>query len=338
MRCFDDLDGSPTEKCMVKDVFNDLQYYDSCKKGKVCTTIEREALIDTDDYDFDLEDIFKYGETANYGVCAPLPYGGFEGAVCGDNAECFSYNCDGTSCGEPKEFCKMHSECKKGQYCDNKVTSTDGKTPIQPTYQCKDLITSGCLYDYQCPPLQLCHLSSFDSIYPIGSCKKIGSVDGQVSGSSSSVIKLNLLCKSGYSIKGYCVTEAKYNCVTEEGSIKTEKDSYKGGNYCRPSLLDGSLIPIVSDESIKAFQEYTKEVNDVDAKPDKKHANYGTIRYHYDKSKLKETLTKALYYELNKEDDETAECLLDYVKQVTLSGEKINFSKILVLTFALLLI
>jgi hypothetical protein len=335
MRCFDDLDGSPTEKCMVTDVFNGLQYFDSCKKGKVCVPAE---IIENSPTPSELPIYLKEGETANYGVCAPLPYGGFEGAVCGDNAECFSYNCDGTSCGEPKEFCKMHSECKKGQYCDNE-DYTDGTKNFDPTYQCKDLSSSTCYDNYMCPPLYLCHYSYPTNSY-VGTCKKIGSISGdtQVATETSS-LKLNLLCQSGYSVKGYCVKESTINCVTGEGKLITnKKENDYEDDYCRKSLLDNSNIPKVTTDSIKAFQEYAKEVDDIEVKPDKKHANYGYIRYHYDKSKLKELLTKAIYHELNNEDDETAECLFDYVKQVTLSGEKINFSKILVLTFALLLI
>ena len=75
----------------------------------------------------------------------------------------------------------------------------------------------------------------------------------------------------------------------------------------------------------------------VEVKKDKKHANYGYIRYHYDKKKLKEKLIKAIYHELTKDDD-TAECLLDVVKQLQLSGEKIKFSSLLVSTFAVLLL
>ena len=62
------------------------------------------------------------------------------------------------------------------------------------------------------------------------------------------------------------------------------------------------------------------------------------IRYHYDKKKVKEALIKAMYPELRDENDETAECLLDVVKQLQLSGEKIKLSSLLVFAFALLLI
>ena len=107
---------------------------------------------------------------------------------------------------------------------------------------------------------------------------------------------------------------------------------------CRNSLLDNSLIPTVSDKSISAFKNYVNELNDVEVKKDKKHANYGYIRYHYDKKKVKEALIKAMYAELDDENDETAECLLDVVKQLQLSGEKIKLSSLLVFAFALLLI
>ena len=135
MRCFDDLDGSPTEKCYVKDEFNKLRYYDSCKNGKVCTEAE---TVDFGEGNFDLDD----EDEANYGVCAPVPYGGFEGSVCGDNAECLSNNCDGTKCGEPAEFCKMHSECEKGKYCDNEDYSNETNT-FEATYKCTELSKEG---------------------------------------------------------------------------------------------------------------------------------------------------------------------------------------------------
>ena len=45
-----------------------------------------------------------------------------------------------------------------------------------------------------------------------------------------------------------------------------------------------------------------------------------------------------MYPELNDDNDETAECLLDVVKQLRLSGEKIKLSSLLVFAFTLLLI
>jgi hypothetical protein len=347
MRCFDDLDGAPTEKCYVADMFNGLQYYDSCKNGKVCTLARRIV-------NFNIPGSLDFisGETANYGVCAPLPYGGYEGAVCGDNAECFSNNCDGTSCGAPKEYCKMHSECEKGKYCNISTvsyhTDTTPKT-IQPTNKCDDLRKKDgdCIEDYQCPPFYLCHRYEArikDSI-AYGKCKKIGSIDNEFVGYGYS-----MLCKSGFEYRGYCVKESTINCVTKSGGLKFYKTgidvSLDNGlilddirdDLCRNSLFDGSPIPKVNDKSISAFKKYLDEVNEIDMDPEKKHANFGTTRYHYDKKKVKEALVKAMYYELDNEDDDQAECLLDVVKQIVLSGEKINFSKILVLAFALLLI
>jgi hypothetical protein len=330
MRCFDDLDGTPTEKCYVKDVFNGLRYYDSCKNGKICTMAGPVSVSDYGVFNLPSSDI----DEANYGVCAPVPFGGFEGSLCGDNAECFSNNCDGTKCGEPAEFCKKHSECEKGKYCSNFEEFNDGSGDIKPTNKCTDLSGSGgnCYGDYMCPPLHLCHIPTGK----VGKCKKIGSVE-------SEEVNNNLLCKSGYSSGRKCVTAVSIKSICKSGLADAEVTVYGSGSSltsvpCRQSVLDDSEIPLYSDNSIKLFKEYVSELNDVEVKNDKKHANYGYIRYHYDKKKVKEALIKAMYPELSDEEDETAECLLDVVKQLRLSGEKIKLSSLLVFAFALLLI
>ena len=348
MRCFDDLDGSPTEKCYVYDRFNDLHYYDSCKNGKICT--ETEGVSIPSDGNFYIDN----GNGANYGVCAPVPFGGFEGSVCGDNAECFSNNCDGTKCGEPAEFCKRHSECEKGKYCNNTETpyyktvvvsgnSVTTTEYISPDNKCTDLQDSDepCYDDYMCPPLHLCHHITTDIV---GKCKKIGSVTTDPLKPSDN----KLLCKSGYKYNNgtydYCVNKVTSDCKDSSSGtaniyfynsgINSKTDSI----YCRRSLLDNSRIPVVDENSITAFEDYADEINGEEVKKDKKHANYGYIRYHYDKKKLKEKLIKAMYPELTTKDDDTAECLLDVVKQLQLSGEKIKFSSLLVFAFAVLLL
>ena len=328
MRCFDDLDGSPTEKCYIHDEFNDLRYYDSCKNGKICT------VASPIDDNINSGNFYIYQENrANYGVCAPLPFGGFEGSVCGDNAECFSNNCDGTKCGAPAEFCKMHSECEKGQYCSLDIYDSNSGTKIfEGTHECKDLSKEGgeCYSNFMCPPLYLCNRLTTSA----GKCEKIGSnEDGPVSN--------KLLCKTGYANSdGYCIKTANnVNCVNgnPSGDVTFSDSSTTYYFGCRRSLIDDSSIPEVDSNSINAFKEYAEEVGKTEVKIDKKHANYGYIRYHYDKKKLKEKLIKAMYPELTKDDD-TAECLLDVVKQLQLSGEKIKFSSLLVFAFAVLLL
>jgi len=311
-KCMDKLAVAPVGKCLVID-FLDIRYVSKCKTGLVCDFAEP---------DDDTEN------PANWGQCVPVKIPGAVGQICADNAECQSNNCANLKCAEQAdERCNNDLGCAAGRFC-----SEDG--------YCQDLRISGekCVSSKECPPYNVCNR---------GRCTKIGELGGNGGVSNDLDDKFKaIVCEHGImNDSGECkkiVDEESNYCKFDKDDSKyyhtvIYDDNTSSKTECRTNILTGAPYPNWNLEKQNAFDNYKAAV----AKYPKGNTDsiweFKNNRIHGDKKEVKAALTAYLYPELSNDGDDEAVCVRNFMQQYTLSSNKINISKIMILLLALII-
>jgi hypothetical protein len=305
-KCMDKLAVAPQGKCMVVD-YLDTVYVTKCKTGLMC--------------DSDLEE----GD-ANWGQCVPVKLPGTAGQVCADNAECMSNNCANLACAEqPDETCSNALACGLGRFCGN-----DGYCQNIREYGAK------CDVSNECPPYSVCNL---------GRCTKIGEMGGGKGASHDldNEIFKGIVCENGIHDSGTCkkIVDEQTNYCEYDSSDSTYKhtvtfdDGTSATTECRTNLLTGAPYPALNLAKQYAFDNYKAAVANNPRGSADGVWDFKYNRIHGDNKDVKDALTAYLYPELADDGNEDAVCIRQYMAQVTLSSNKINVSKILILLFAL---
>ena len=308
-KCMDKLAVAPAGKCLVID-YLDVRYVSKCKTGLVCDFAEPS----------DEEEV----NIANWGQCVPVKIPGAVGQICADNAECQSHNCANLKCAEQAdERCTNSLGCAPGRFCGE-----DG--------YCQDLKISGekCVSSNECPPYNVCNRNRCTKIGEVGS----GGISNDLDEKFNAIVCEHGILNDSQECKkivdeesNYCKfdkTDNKYyhTVIFDDGtSSKTE---------CRTNILTGAPYPKWNLEKQNAFDNYKAAVAKYPKGNTDSIWDFKNNRIHGDNKEVKAALTAYLYPELSGGDEE-AVCVRNFMQQYTLSSNKINVSKIMILLFAL---
>ena len=236
-----------------------------------------------------------------------------------------SNNCANLKCAEQAdERCNNDLSCAAGRFCGE-----DG--------YCQDLRNSGekCVESKECPPYNVCNR---------GRCTKIGEIgSGGVANDLDE--KFNaIVCEHGImNDSGECkkiIDEETNYCKYDKDKEKyyhtvIYDDNTSSKTECRTNILTGAPYPNWNLEKQNAFDNYKSAI----AKYPKGNTDsiweFKNNRIHGDKKEVKAALTAYLYPELANDGDDEAVCVRNFMQQYTLSSNKINISKIMILLFAL---